>query len=154
LSYTNPFFNGTSPNQTPEIQFRDFVNPLGWTAGPEGTTSDDITTWAINLNERTNYFKTEGSTGYYGPGWYAKNLISTLTDVTYRPIGQGINELTPVPRLTDERLHIVRMTKTPIKKLLEQAGITQSTIYASFANKYLYTFDAQNITDGPCPSTP
>lgn len=154
LNYTNTIFNGTSPNQTPEIQFRDFMHPQGWTFGAEGTTGDDITTWAINLNERSNYYNADGITGYYGPGWYAKNLVSTLTDVTYRPIGQGIGELDTIPRLTSERLHIVRMTKTPIKKLLNEAGITQAGIYASFANKYLYTFDAQNITDGPCPSTP
>jgi len=45
---------------------------------------------------------------------------------------------------------VVRMTKTPAAKLLMEAGITEKLIWDQYGDKYLYTFDATNIIDGPC----
>ena len=50
------------------------------------------------------------------------------------------------------RGQIVRMTKTPAAKLLMEAGITEKLIWDQYGDKYLYTFDATNIIDGPCDS--
>lgn len=50
------------------------------------------------------------------------------------------------------RGQVVRMTKTPAAKLLMEAGITEKLIWDKYGDKYLYTFDATNIIDGPCDS--
>ena len=46
--------------------------------------------------------------------------------------------------------HIVRMTKISAEKLLMEAKIKDQLIWDKYAGKYLYTFDVQNVMDGPC----
>lgn len=123
-----------------------------------GSDPDDDTTWAINLNERANWYSDSPSStldNYYAPGWYAENL-TTYNNVKYRPIGNDIGPLESTPSDPNDSTvftkHIVRMTKTPFSKLLREAGFTAAGIYEKFSGKYLYTFNAGNITDGPCPS--
>ena len=43
------------------------------------------------------------------------------------------------------------MTKTSIRKILKKAGETNQDVLDYYANRYLYTFEAQNIVDGDCP---
>lgn len=123
-----------------------------------GSCAYDDTTWAINLNERANYYSDDPidvNLKYYAPGWYAENL-TTYNNVKYRPIGNNIGPLQSTPSDPEDpnvvTKHIVRMTKTPFSKLLREAGFTAAGIYEKFSGKYLYTFSAGNITDGPCPS--
>jgi hypothetical protein len=131
--------------------------------------ADDLT-FAINLNERRNI--PVGSNSYLAPGWYMKDEMQNANSlIRYRPIGAS-SSTSSIP---DECLgsltnwengiytpsidcgsnfngHIVKMTKTPIFKLLQEAGITQANIYKEYEGKSVYTFDAQNVADGPCPS--
>jgi hypothetical protein len=131
-----------------------------WATVDEGST-DDITTWAINLNERRNQHDYGQGSGYYAPGWYGLNLTQSLFDyVNYRPIGNRTGGLTTeesTPIVGD--YHIVRMTKVPFSKIIKQAKnyssvITDDETLQSFlsaaAGKYLYYFEMANITDGPC----
>jgi hypothetical protein len=126
-----------------------------------GSVEEDITTWAINLNERTNYVGSQN--GYYAPGWYAKNLTETLFNyVTYRPIGNRTGDLQNTATFTSlpyRAYHIVKMTKIPFSKIIKDAVnyssvITDATILNDFltaaAGKYLYHFELANITDGKC----
>jgi hypothetical protein len=139
----------------------------------EKSTDSDLKTWAINLNERRNLGS--GDNSYLGPGWFQNNN-DTSTKFLYRPIGMGakIDFKTNITKFKEFKGsastwlngewasialssqgnyyngQIVRITKTPAAKLLMEAGITEQLIWDEYANKYLYTFDAQNIVDGPC----
>jgi hypothetical protein len=79
--------------------------------------------------------------------------LNDFNDVYYRPVGNTVDQL--VTSFTDfgSKRHIVRMTKTPIKLLLLQAGVQDEEVLNYYAGKYLYTFNSANITDGPCPPT-
>lgn len=139
--------------------FRGLENSETWAPSlTVGSDPDDDTTWAINLNERANDYSNnplDVDFKYYAPGWYAENL-TTYNNVKYRPIGNNIGPLQSTPSDPNDSTvvtkHIVRMTKTPFSKLLREAGFTAAGIYEKFSGKYLYTFNAGNITDGPCPS--
>jgi hypothetical protein len=92
--------------------------------------------------------------------------------IKYRPIGaNGLEDLIPPSCLPDITTwlegtsyyplpcgtfyyngYLVKMTKTPISKLLLQAGITSSDVFKLYEGKSMYTFDAANIADGPCPT--
>ena len=156
LKYANTTFSGTPPVPPNNSLFRLFEND-GWEDDSEGVDINDNSTWAVNLNERTNFFSFGfgpiPSTGYYAPGWYALNLLNDFNDVYYRPVGNTVDQL--VTSFTDfgSKRHIVRMTKTPIKLLLLQAGVQDEEVLNYYAGKYLYTFNSANITDGPCPPT-
>lgn len=116
----------------------------------EKSNPDDITTFAVNTNERTNSLNNFGHP-YYAPGWYTENLgnpSNEFREVKYRPISHGGYSL--ITTVTLERKHIVKMFKTPIKKLLLEAGVTDPLVFENYAGKYLYTFSAENVLDGPC----
>jgi len=49
-----------------------------------------------------------------------------------------------------KKLHIVKMYKIPILKLLKESGITDQDLLKFYDGKFIYWFDAQNIMDGPC----
>lgn len=147
--------------------FPYYTNPEmeRWVRVSEGSDPEDINTWAINLNERTN--NAYQQEGYYAPGWYANNLNESLfNDVTYRPIGNRTGDLTAVKTTTGMPApygwSIVRMTKIPFAKIIKNAKnyssiITSSQILDQFLNgaagKYLYYFEKENITDGKCNVT-
>lgn len=120
----------------------------------EGSDSSDITTWAINLNERFNMSPPFGvNTAYYGPGWYSEDLGASgpLSSLKYRPIGIYGNSTNPSPYTnTNETRHVVRMYKTSMIKILTDAGVTDTAILNNFEGKYLYSFSAENVVDGPC----
>jgi hypothetical protein len=89
---------------------------------------------------------------YYAPGWHADSIVQNeFLDVNYRPISQNTGELDINIESTTDKRHIVKMTKTSIRKLLKNAGETNQDVLDYYANRYLYTFDAQNIVDGKCP---
>jgi len=128
-----------------------------------GSVEEDITTWAINLNERVNAQGSQYGSGYYAPGWYANNLTETVFDyVTYRPIGNLTGDLqttATIVNLPYGGYQIVKMTKIPFSKIIKNAKnysevITNATILNNFlsaaAGKYLYHFELANITDGKC----
>lgn len=146
---------GSNPTVIEGKFFRGLENSDFWTMSPTvGSDPDDNTTLAINLNERTNEYNPDlPSFSYYAPGWYAQNLIGG-NNVKYRPIGNDIGPLETIPPFDSviQIGHIVRMTKTPFSKILKESGFTYAPLYEQFSNKYLYTFNAGNITDGPCPS--
>lgn len=129
----------------------------------DGSIEGDLTTWAINLNERTNEGGSQYNSAYYAPGWYANNLTQTVFDyVTYRPIGNRAGDLqtsATIVNLPSGEYQIVKMTKIPFSKLIKNAPnyseiITNATILNNFltaaAGKYLYYFELANITDGRC----
>jgi hypothetical protein len=154
LYYINSQFNGNPTNGfNPINPFRSMDDSTVWSntdseGNSEGSVEDIYNTYAINLNERSNfYFSTGPITGRYNPGWYAEKLYET-PKVTYRPIGHRIHEL---QESDGNVFHVVRMTKTPYQKLLKQAGISSGDVYDYYAGKYFYTFSAENVTDGPCP---
>lgn len=135
--------------------FRKFEDDAIWELDPDvGTSPPDLTTFAFNLNERTNFFDGVGGNGYYAPGWHADSIVvNELTRVKYRPISQNTGDLqTSVTALS--KRHIVKMTKTSILRLLKSAGETNADVLEYYADKYLYTFDAQNVVDGLCPTPP
>jgi hypothetical protein len=110
---------------------------------------DDNLTWAINLNERVNNIDFgEDQEQEYAPGWYTKNLNSITPDITYRPAGHDGGDL--VTEKTDTVMLFVRMYKTPIKKILREAGETNPEVFDYYEGSYLYSFSAENVTDGPC----
>jgi len=49
-----------------------------------------------------------------------------------------------------KKLHIVKMHKTPVLKLLLDSNITDQDLLNFYNGKFIYWFDAQNIMDGPC----
>lgn len=120
----------------------------------EASVSGDYTTWAINLNERFNVSLPFGvNTVYYAPGWYSADLGSSgpLSSLKYRPIGIYGTSTNPSPYTnTNETRHLVRMYKTSMVKILTDAGITDTSILNDYEGKYLYSFSAENVVDGPC----
>ena len=152
LKYVNTTFTNNNPPSN--SLFRLFEED-GWDYDSEGVDTNDNTTWAINLNERTNFASFGGGEiapdGYYAPGWYALNLISEFNDVHYRPVANPAGQLNTAYTDFGSKRHIVRMTKTPIKLLLLQAGVQDQDVLNYYTGKYLYTFNSANITDGPCP---
>jgi hypothetical protein len=149
LKYANTTFNGTPPVPPDNSLFRLFEND-GWEDDAEGVNIDDDSTWAVNLNERTNFFSSGSGLGYYAPGWYALNLLNDFNDVKYRPVGNTVGQLIEPYIDFGSKQHIVRMTKTPIQLLLFQAGVQDQEVINYYSGKYLYTFNSANITDGPC----
>lgn len=154
LKYANTTFTNNEPPSN--ALFRLFEED-GWDYDTEGVDVNDNTTWAVNLNERTNFASFGGGgippDGYYAPGWYALNLISEFNDVYYRPVANPAGQLNIQYTDFGSKRHIVRMTKTPIKLLLLQAGVQDQDVLNYYTGKYLYTFNSANITDGPCPPT-
>ena len=155
LKYVNTNFNTITPFAPffrNEFHMIENSGAWNWDNDSEGSILDDKSTWAINLNERANRYSGQNiAESYYAPGWYAKNLDeATYQDVKYRPIGQRIDELDTVENFSEFKMHIVRMTKTPKKLLLIEAGVEDEEILNYYADKYLYTFAAENVTDGPC----
>jgi hypothetical protein len=49
-----------------------------------------------------------------------------------------------------KKLHIVKMYKIPVIKLLRDSNITDQALLRFYDGKFIYWFDAQNIMDGPC----
>lgn len=147
----NVTFSGT----TPSYDFRALEN---WKKDDkEKTNEEDITTFAINTNERTNSKSAFGK-GFYAPGWYIENLGTEGqlgNGITYRSVkqdGGGLNQTQGLNGTSSESTPlIVKMYKTPIRKLLMESGITDPKIYEIYAGKYLYTFSAENVVDGACP---
>lgn len=148
---------------TNPTNFTYFSNPESmsrWDYSDEQSVANDINTWAINLNERTNLGS--GDYGYYGPGWYAYNLIqSVFKNVTYRPIGNRIGDLTQTANFSSTSIRpvIVKMTKVPYIKLIKQAlnyssvvtsDETLQQLIENSKGKYVYYFEKENVTDGPC----
>lgn len=133
--------------------FRAFEDNSIWTLDTEGTDAADLSTFAFNLNERMNIYQGASSVNnYYGPGWHTLSLlVNEFTDVTYRPISQDGYDLDVSEISTTNKRHIVKMTKTSIRKLLVKAGETNPIVLNYYANRYLYTFEAQNVVDGNCP---
>lgn len=155
LKYVNTNFNTAAPFSPffrNEFHMIENSGAWNWQTESEGSVAGDTSTWAINLNERANRYSGQNiAESYYAPGWYAKNLDeATYENVKYRPIGQRIDELDTVENFSEFKMHIVRMTKTPKKLLLIEAGVTDEEILNYYADKYLYTFAAENVTDGPC----
>ena len=141
------------PLNTNNNPFRGFENNSVWALDPnDGTDSADLTTFAFNLNERMNIWYGVQTNSYYAPGWHADSIVQNeFLDVNYRPISQNTGELDINIESTTDKRHIVKMTKTSIRKLLKNAGETNQDVLDYYANRYLYTFDAQNIVDGKCP---
>ena len=158
-----PTIPPTSSNNNPFRGFETTTFPTfsGWDfdiMSPDQSVPGDYSTYAINLNERTNFFVSDdlGADGRYAPGWHALSILTDeYTNVTYRPIGHSIKNLTTSSGCASfdcGKKHIVRMTKTPMKRLLIEAGTTDEDLLAYYANRYLYTFAAENVTDGRCPT--
>jgi len=158
-------FDTTTPTYFPnEIEY--------WKLDPnERTNESDPYSFAINLNERRNI--PTGDFMSYGPGWYMEQVINDpQSKIKYRPIGaNGLEDLIPSYCMPDISTwldgtsyyplpcgtfyyngYLVKMTKVPISKLLLQAGITSSDVFKLYEGKSMYTFDAANIADGPCPT--
>lgn len=133
--------------------FRGFENNSVWALDPDdGTDSGDLTTFAFNLNERMNIWYGAQTNSYYAPGWHADSIVvNEFTDVNYRPISQNTGDLDTSVISTTNKRHIVKMTKTSIRKILKKAGEINQAVLDYYANRYLYTFEAQNIVDGDCP---
>jgi hypothetical protein len=141
------------PGNSNNNPFRGFENNNIWALDAnDGTISTDLTTFAFNLNERMNVWYGPQTNSYYAPGWHADSIVlNEFLDVKYRPISQNTGELDTSVISTTNKRHIVKMTKTSIRKLLRNAGETNQDVLDYYANRYLYTFDAQNIVDGKCP---
>ena len=160
------FFPTIPPSPSNNNPFRAFESvsfpaSSGWDfdiMSPDQSVPGDYSTYAINLNERTNFFVSDdlGADGRYAPGWHALSILTDeYTNVTYRPIGHSIKNLTTSSGCASfdcGKKHIVRMTKTPMKRLLIEAGTTDEDLLAYYANRYLYTFAAENVVDGRCPT--
>jgi len=138
--------------------FRGFEKPF-WEfdiTSTDKSVPDDFSTYAINLNERTNFVDTSLGIGKYAPGWHALSILANeYTNVTYRPIGHNIRDLDTESGCANfdcGKYHIVRMTKTPMKRLLIEAEVTKEDLLEYYSNRYLYTFAAENVTDGRCPT--
>ena len=164
LNYGSTFSANTPTYFPNEIEY--------WKLDPnERTVEEDPYSFAINLNERRNI--PTGDYMAYGPGWYMEQVLADPTSkIKYRPIGaNGVNDLIPSSCLPDITSwlqgtsyyplpcgefyyngYLVKMTKVPISKLLLQAGITSSDVFKLYEGKSVYTFDAGNIADGPCPT--
>jgi hypothetical protein len=144
------------------IDFDYFTNPelYPWEYMDEGSVPADITTWAINLNERRNTLYS-GSDAYYAPGWYTLNLREPVFEnsVTYRPIGNGGGTLEAVATGNTCR-HIVMMRKIPFIQIVLNAknyeniiGVDKEKLLEyiqASKGKYLYCFELSNVTDGKC----
>jgi hypothetical protein len=141
----NNFSNFSAPENTSRWQYTN-----------ESSDSQDITTYAINLNERKN-----DRGNYYAPGWYAQNLTEQLfQEVNYRPIGNWVGPLlSNVPEGDNYCYHIVKMTKVPYIKIIKQAinynnivtdFETLDTLIENSKDRFVYYFEMANITDGPC----
>jgi hypothetical protein len=144
------------------IDFDYFTNPelYPWEYMNEGSVPADITTWAINLNERRNTLYS-GSDAYYAPGWYTLNLREPVFEdsVTYRPIGNGGGTLEAVATGNTCR-HIVMMRKIPFIQIVLNAknyeniiGVDKEKLLEyiqASKGKYLYCFELSNVTDGKC----
>jgi hypothetical protein len=145
------------------INFNNFTNPelSPWDQMDEGSDSEDIETYAINLNERKNSTSGDISSRYYAPGWYTQNLTEPVFEdsVTYRPIGNRGGDLNEFEEGTT-CLHIVMMRKIPFiqialnaKNYADVIGIDQQKLLEyieASKGKYLYCFELSNVTDGKC----
>lgn len=146
--------------------FNNWTNPEYsiWSFSGEASNANDITTWAINLNERKNNVDLENSNlDVYAPGWYTKNLREEvfINSVKYRAIGQGGGEQTTTNSATETSCyHIVAMRKIPFIRIVLNAINYEDEVSAdpellqqyidATRGKYLYHFELSNITDGKC----
>lgn len=160
LKPTAPVFGTIPPVASANNPFRAFETTV-WDYDITSTDKSvlgDYATYAVNLNERMNAIITSDGiiNGKYAPGWHALSILTNAyTNVTYRPIGHDIKDLktsSGCPSFDCGKYHIVRMTKTPIKRLLIEAGVTDATLLSYYTDRYLYTFAAENVTDGRCPT--
>jgi len=148
--------------------FDYFTNPengnvWSYTDEKSAEIQDDpnLLTWAINVNERKNYYvSTNANSSYYAPGWYTKNLTETLfSEVRYKPVGHKGGDTFTSTTQTQECYFIVQMKKIPYFKLIKESNnynqiVTSQEIEdelrAAAQGKYFYSFEMANITDGKC----
>lgn len=148
--------------------FDYFTNPengnvWSYTDEKSAEVQDDpnLLTWAINVNERKNYYvSTNANSSYYAPGWYTKNLTETLfSEVRYKPVGHKGGDTFTSTTQTQECYFIVQMKKIPYFKLIKESNnyneiVTSQAIEdelrAAAQGKYFYSFEMANITDGKC----
>ena len=121
--------------------------------GKEGFTG--ISTWAVNINERTNLkYKPTGTgaqpvqteNGYLGPGYWKPNIIKG-GNYAYRPIGFMGATFSFDANQVGSAEQIVKMYKVPLNDIRDMGCLAPLSY---LEGQYLYYFTAENAVDGIC----